>query len=231
MRSSRVVAISAWAAAIQPLVALIVFLAVYDFAPGGLNDLPSIVGDADAAGTLRWAGLADMLAYLPVAPVVIYLHRRLAHRAPDLIGVLTFGGLAYVLLGSLGGTLFATVGPPLVEAGTDAARLVFGALADMITVTLWGTLELIGFGVWLIGVGWLLRADSAAFGYAGILAGVGSLLSAARTGITGRSVGDLPGVLDWVIVGLLGLALPWLAWLGIRLWRGQPPAPQMPEVD
>lgn len=69
-------------------------------------------------------------------------------------------------------------------------------------------------------VGWLIRTQSPAFGWLAIVAGIGSLLSAARTGITGRSVGDLPGPLDFVIVGLLGLALPWLAWLGIRLYRG-----------
>ena len=169
---------------IQPLVALAFFLTAYDFEPGRLTDLPSIVGDAEAAATLRWAGLADMLAYLPVAPMVIYLHRRLAERAPELIGVLTFGGLAYVLLGSLGGTLFATVGPPLVADGSEAARVVFAAFADVVTITLGGTLE-IGFGVWLIGVGWLLRRDSAALGYFGVVAGIGSLLSAARTGSPG----------------------------------------------
>lgn len=52
--------------------------------------------------------------------------------------------------------------------------------------------ELIAFGVWLLGVGWLVRAESAGFGTLAIVAGIGSLLSAARTGITGRSVGDLP---------------------------------------
>lgn len=222
----RVVAVCAWLAAVLPLVALVVFLAAYRFDVARLTDLPSIVADPGAASSLRWAGLADMTAYLPVAPVVIYLHRRLRDRAPDLIGLLTFCGLAYVLLGSLGGTLFATVGQPLIEDGSEAARVTFAAFANMVAVGLWGTLELIGFGVWLVGVGWLLRPDSRAFGTLGIVAGIGSLLSAARTGITGRSVGDLPGPLDFVIVGLLGLALPWLAWLGIRIYRGQAPAPR-----
>ena len=218
--TQRSVAVCAWLAAVVPLVALVAFLAAYRFDTERLTDLPSIVGDRDAAAALRWAGLIDMSAYLPVAPVVIYFHRRMADRAPDLIGLLTFCGLAYVLLGSLGGTLFATVGPPLVEDGSDAARVTFAAFATMVAVGLWGTLELIGFGVWLVGVGWLLRAQSPAFGWLAIVAGIGSLLSAARTGMTGRSVGDLPGPLDFVVVGLLGLALPWLAWLGFRLYRG-----------
>ena len=124
-----------------------------------------------------------------------------------------------MLLGSLGGTLFATVGPPLVEDGSAAARVAFAAFATMVTLTLWGTLELIGLRVWLIGVGWLTTAEDRVFGMFGVVAGIGSLLSAARTASTGRSVGDLPGPLDFVIVGLLGLYVPWLVWLGVRLYR------------
>jgi hypothetical protein len=213
----RVVAVFCWAAAGMPLVALVIFMAAYRFDLGRLADLPSIVGDRNAATTLRWAGLADLLAYLPIAPIVAYLHRRLGDRAPEFIGLLTFGGLAYVLLGSLGGTLFATVGPPLVEDGSAAARVTFAAFATMVTLTLWGTLELIGLGVWLIGVG--STAENRVFGIFGVVAGIGSLLSAARTAITGRSVGDLPGPLDFVVVGLLGLYVPWLVWLGVRLYR------------
>jgi hypothetical protein len=223
--TSRVLAICAWLAAVLPLVALVAFSAAYRFDAGRFTDLPSIVGDRDAATLMRWAGLIDMTAYLPVAPVVIFFHRRLADRAPDLIGLLTFCGLAYVLLGSLGGTLFATVGPPLIEDGSPAARVTFAAFASMVTIGLWGTLELIGFGVWLVGVGWVLRAESQGFGTLAMVAGVGSLLSAARTGVTGRSVGDLPGLPDLIVVGLLGLALPWLAWLGLRLSRGWTPGP------
>jgi hypothetical protein len=217
---ARAVAVCAWLAALLPIVALVAFLAAYRFDLARFADLSSIVGDRGMAPTLRLAGLLDMAAYLPVAPVVIYLHRRLHDRAPDLIGVLTFGGLVYVALGSLGGTLFATVGPPLVEEGSEAARTVFNAFATLITITLWGTLELIYLAVWLIGVGWLVRAEQAGLGTLAVVAGVGALLSAARSGITGLSVGELGGPVDVVIVGLLGLYVPWLAWLGVLLYRG-----------
>jgi hypothetical protein len=213
------VAVCAWLAALLPLAALVAFAGAYRWQIDRLADLPSIVGDRNAAPILRWAGLLDMSAYLAVAPVVTHLHRRLRDRAPDLIGLLTFGGLAYIVLGSLGGTIFATVAPPLVEEGTDAARTTFAAFATLVTVTLWGTLESIFLGAWLIGVGWVLRADRGAFGMLAVVAGAGALLSAARSGFTGRSVGELPGPVDLVVVGLLGLYVPWLAWLGIRLYR------------
>lgn len=221
--SPRLVAICAWSAAVLPLAALGAFMAAYRFEVDRLADLPSIVGDRSAAPTLRLAGLLDMSAYLAIAPVVIDLHRRLRGRAPEVIGLVSFGGLAYLVLGSVGGAIFATVEPPLVEDGSEAARTVFGAFATLITVTLWGMLESIFLGVWLVGVGWLYRAERAAFGTLAVVAGVGAFLSATRSGITGRSVGDLPGPLDLVVVGLLGLYVPWLIWLGVLWYRESSP--------
>jgi hypothetical protein len=215
----RVVAVFAWLAALLPLVALVVFLAAYRFDLGRLADLPSIVGDSASSQTLRLAGLLDMSAYLPVALVAIYLHRRLQARGGELIAIFTFGGLAYVVLGSLGGAIVATVEPPLVEDGSEMARTTFAAFSTLVTVTIWSTLESIFLGTWLIGIGWLVRAERAAFGNLAVVAGVGALLSAVRSGITGRSVGDLPGAIDFLVVGLLGLYVPWLAWLGLRLYR------------
>ncbi|MFL5686250.1 MAG: hypothetical protein ACJ77D_09380 [Chloroflexota bacterium] len=215
----RVVAVFAWLAAFLPLMALVVFLAAYRFDVGRLADLPSIVGDRASSGTLRLAGLLDMSAYLPVALVALYLHRRLQARGGELMGIFTFGGLAYVVLGSLGGAIVATVLPPLVEDGSEIALTTFAAFSTLVTVTIWSTLELIFLGTWLIGIGWLVRAERAAFGNVAVIAGVGALLTAVRSAITGRSVGDLPGVIDFLVVGLLGLYVPWLAWLGLRLYR------------
>jgi hypothetical protein len=215
----RVVAVCAWLAAVLPLLALLAFAAAYGYDVGRLADLPSIVGDRASATTLRLAGLLDMSAYLAVAPVVIYLHRRLEAGGGDLLGLFTFGGLAYVVLGSLGGTIVATVEPPLVEDGSAMTETTFAAFSTLVTVTIWSTLESIFLGGWLIGIGWLFRAERVAFGNLAVLAGIGALLTAVRSGITGRSVGELPGPIDFVVVGLLGLYVPWLAWLGLRLYR------------
>lgn len=217
----RIVAVCAWLAGFLPLAALVAFAAAYRFDVERLADLPSIVGDRGAAPTLRVAGLLDMGAYLAIAPIVIDLDRRLRDRAPDLVSLATFAGLAYLVLGSLGGSIFATVGPPLVEDGSDAARTTFAAFSTMVTVTLWGTLESIFLGVWLIGVGVLIRAEHVPFGTLTIMAGVGALLSAARSGFTGQFVAEIAGPVDLVVVGLLGLYVPWLFWLGVLLYRGQ----------
>ena len=215
----RLVALCALLAAVLPLVAFGAFAAAYRFDVGRLADLPSIVGDRDVATTLRIAGLLDMSAYLVVAPLVAYLHGRLRPQAPDLMTLITFCGFAYVLSGSLGGTIFATVGPPLVLDGSASARTTFGAFATFVTVTIWSTLESIFLGVWLLGIGSLLRRHALGLGTLGMLAAIGAFLSAARSAVTGQSVGDLPGPIDLMVVGWYGLYVPWMAWLGILIAR------------
>jgi hypothetical protein len=217
---TRVVSACAWLAAVLPLVAFVAFAATYDFDVGRLADLQSIVGTDRGLG-IRIAGLLDMSAYLVTIPVVLYLHRRLAGGGSDLLGLATFCGLAYGVLGSLGGSTFATVAPPLIDDGSEVARVTFMAFTTFVTVTIWSTLESIFLGVWLLGVGRLLRPQSAGVGTLALIAGVGALLSAVRSGLTGQSVAQLPGLLDLVVVGLLGLYVPWFAWLGFELLRGR----------
>ena len=59
------------------------------------------------------------------------------------------------------------------------------------------------------------------------MAGIGALLSAVRSGLTGQSVADLAGPVDLVVVGLLGSrALVRLAWR-----RALPRTQQCPLTD
>ena len=215
---TRAVATCAWLAAILPLIALVGFAGAYDFDVGRLSDLPSIVG-TDRGFAIRIAGLLDMTAYLVTIPVVLYLHRRFEASGSELLGLATFCGLAYAVLGSLGGSTFATVAPPLIDDGSEAARVTFAATTTFVTVTIWSTLESIFLGVWLLGVNRLLRRQLVGLGTLGMVAGVGALLTAVRSGLTGQSVADLPGPVDLLVVGLLGLYVPWFAWLGVELFR------------
>ena len=230
----RVVALVALAQVALDVVASVLFLAVYDFNFGALAADPGTfpVRGADVAGLLRWGAVVDMLAYLALAPVVLYVHRRLSAgvservAAVGLVSLLTFGGLGFSLAGAIGAALYASVGPPLLEvsvgapATATAARVAFAALADGVTVGLWGTLEWLLLGVWLIGVGWLVRAEGRAFAWLAVVAGVGALAYAARTGLTGHTPGDFSNPLDIVLFGGLGLFVAWLVWVAVRLWRG-----------
>ena len=52
------------------------------------------------------------------------------------------------------------------------------------------------------------------------VAGVGALASSARTGLTGRTLVEVEGPLDLVILTAAGLVIVWQLWLAARLWRG-----------
>ena len=181
----------------------------------------------DVARLLRWGALLDMASYLPMAVVVMYFHHRLRVRNPELVSLLTAGGLAYVLIGSIAGALLAAAGPPLIAGyaaasaeGREAARVVLAALGNAAMVGLWGTLELICIGFWYLGIGWLLRSDWRRFAVLSIVVGVGMLVASVRTGLTGRTLAEVNGPIDVVIAAPLGLFFVWIFWLAVRLWRG-----------
>ena len=85
-------------------------------------------------------------------------------------------------------------------------------------------MELSLFGVWAIGVGWLLRREWQRFAGLALVSGVGMVASGVRTGLTGRTLGEVSGPLDLVILlvifAAVGLFFFWLLWLAVRLWRG-----------
>ena len=204
--------------------------AAFGFDIGALAHPGSIVDGGQAvADLLRRGALVDMASYLPMAVVVVYVHYQLRDRNPLLVTVLTACGLAYVLIGSIAGVLVASVGPPLIEgyaaaseAGREAARVSLESVGNAAFVGLWGTLELIAIGVWFIGVGWLLRSDWPPFAALSVFVGIGTLAASLRTGLTGRTIVDLGGPLDFVILGASGLIFVWQIWLAARLWRGRP---------
>ena len=228
-------ALVALAFVVLDVVASVMFIAVYDFDvrrfaanPGALPGRGS-----EVAGLLRWGGVVDMLGYLALAPIVLYLHGRLGAtaservRASGLVGLLTMSGLGFVLVGSIGAVLYASVGPPLLDASAagsetaTAARVAFAALGNGVLVGLWGTLEQLLLGIWLIGVGWLMRTEGRTFGWLAVVAGGGALSYAAKTGLTGHPPGDLTAPLDILIFGAVGLLFAWLVWVAIRLWQGR----------
>ena len=162
-------------------------------------------------------------------PVAVYLHHRssaaVAGRGEQgLIGVLTFAGVGFALIGAIGAALFAAVGPYLVEASaggwTEAADVTFGALASSVYVGLWGMLELLLYGIWLVGIGWLMPTENRSFGWLAMIGGVGMLAYSVRTMLTGDAPIPFEGPIDVLIALGAGLASLWVLWLAVRLWRG-----------
>ena len=206
--------------------ATVVLLAAFAFDTAALAH-PGVLVDKgqDAADLLRLGALLDMASYLPFAVPVLFLHSRLRPINTDWMALLTAGGLAYVLIGAVGGALLASAGPPLIEGyatatvgGRDAARASLETVGQAAMVGLWGTLELIPFAIWIAGVGWLLRQQWRSFAALSIVIGVAAAASSIRTGFTGRTLADIDGPLAIAIAAPLGLFVVWQAWLAIRLW-------------
>jgi hypothetical protein len=222
------VAAAAVASMVLGIGASILLPAAYGFDIQALAHPGSIVDKGQGvAQLLRWGALLDMASYLPMAVVVVFFHYRLRARNPELVTLLTACGLAYVLIGSVAGVLLATVGAALIEgyataslAARDASRVTLETLGTAALVGLWGTLELIFFGVWFIGIGWLMRSDWRRFAVLSMVVGVAFLATSLRTGLTGRTLVEINGPLDLVITAPLGLFFVWELWLAARSWRG-----------
>jgi hypothetical protein len=232
----RFLALVALAMVALEITASAMFLALYDFDIGVLAANPAAVParGPEVATLLRWGAVVDMLGYLALAPIVVYLRGRLTSSSSEqgrplwVIDLLTFGGLGWVLIGSIGAALWASAGPPLLaasaassEAASVAGAIGFMTLATAVNVGLWGTLEWLLLPVWLIGVGWLVRTEGRAFGWLAVLAGVGGLAYGLRTGLTGRPPVDLTSPLDLLTFAGFGLFFVWAVWLAIRLWQGR----------
>jgi Domain of unknown function (DUF4386) len=230
-----VVALIALAMVVLEVVASVLFLAVYDFDLGAPVADPGVLParGPEVATLLRWATIVDMLGYLALAPIVLYVHSRLRDAVAARGGaawstnVLAFGGLGFALVGSLGAVLYASVGPVLLQASAGgsptatAAAVGYSALATGVNVGLWGTLEWVLLGVWLIGTGWLVRSEGWTFGWLGMVAGVGGFVYAARSGLTGHPPADLTSPLDLVTFVGFALFFVWMLWLAVRLWQGR----------
>lgn len=224
-------------AALLEGVASAVLAAAFGFDLAALAHLGSLLDRGPAAAELlRWGALLDMAGYLALGLVVLYVGERLRQRNALAVSSLTLSGLAALLVGAVGAVLLATVGPSLLVdyatapvSAREAARVTLEALGRGVAAGLWGTLELALLGAWLIGVGWLLRREWPRFGGLALLSGIGMVASSLRTGATGRTLPDVSGPLDLVIVLLIGgslvLLFVWLLWLAVHLWRERPAGP------
>jgi hypothetical protein len=116
----------------------------------------------NGARLIEWGSIVDMLGYLCMAPVVLYLRDRCARA--NLANLYAFAGMALIVIGCIGAVVMSTAAPYLIDqyhSSSSAARqsidLVFGALYRGVVLGMWQTLETIPFAVWMIGNAIALR--------------------------------------------------------------------------
>jgi hypothetical protein len=125
---------------------------------GGMSVEPSklLASGSSGASLIRWGSLVDMLGYLSLAPVVLYLRAR--YSAARYVDLLAASGLAVVIIGSIGAAAMATAAPALITDYITATELqkqamspAFATLYRTVVLGMWQTLETIPASVWLLG--------------------------------------------------------------------------------
>jgi hypothetical protein len=132
----------------------------------GLSVEPSkvLASGPTGASLIRWGSLIDMLGYLSITPVVVYLRARYsAARYGDLFAA---AGLAVVIIGSIGAASMATAAPALISdyvtasgAQRQALLPAFATLYRAVVLGMWQTLESIPATVWLLGTASAARRE------------------------------------------------------------------------
>jgi hypothetical protein len=145
------------AAVALELVASLMYSAAVGYS-SGLSVEPSklLASGPNGASLIRWGSLIDMLGYLCIAPVVVYLRER--YSAARYADIFATAGLAVVVIGSIGAASMATAAPALItdyatanEAQRQAVLPAFGTLYRAVVLGMWQTLETIPATVWLLG--------------------------------------------------------------------------------
>lgn len=182
---------------------------------------------AGAANAYRWGLVASMFGYyLLLAPAAFFLGSWLKARSPSWVPLLTFFGLVYVLVGTVGMAASYSVVPGLMEAYPQASagqreilQILNRAFSDLIYGGLSGLAVLVPGGVWWLGIGVLLRSERRILGWFTLALGIMVLITAVMA-IPGPGSGATPGVAFQTLLLLWSALAPiWALWLGIDLLR------------
>ena len=137
-------------------------------------------------------------------------------------GLLTFCGLASLLIGAIGAAVLAAVWPQQMQQYLTAdatQQAVLQREAENITWIvyggLWNVLEVLLAGAWWLSAGRMLRHEHKALATVTQVLGIASILD---------GLGNMFGLGTVAELGLnlyLILAIGWAAWAGVLVYRGK----------
>jgi hypothetical protein len=178
-----------------------------------------VEGGARGASLFHWSMVFDLVAYLLLAPVVLFCWAWLGPKNKPMAALYTVCGLAYSLLGSMGAVVLAALLPTLIgeylrapAAQQETLRLFVDFSYRAIAFGIWNPLEVLMLSIWFLGIGGLLRKERRALGIFAMIAGGIGLLD---------PLGWMLGNQLLFNLGALGtvLLLFWALWFGIDLLR------------
>ncbi len=169
----------------------------------------------------RWSMILDMFGYyLLLLPVIYLLHDWMRYKSAW-SNLITFCGLAYVLIGGIGASVLAVTWPKIIAAYPLAAaaeqkvlKANFSLMNDMVYGGMWNLLEMVFAAAWWGFTGYLLlKSKYKAMGWLTIITGISCL---------GDSISGMlqAGWLHELSLNLyLLLAIVWAIAIGIFLFR------------
>jgi len=164
--------------------------------------------------------LLDMFGYyLLLLPLIFYFHQQYKFQS-SWTPLITFSGLAYVLIGAIGAAILAALWPALMQDYLSATANnkewvagLFKTSTLLVTKGLWNILEVIFATAWWIGVGRLLYSENKLLGAVTIATGISTLADA---------IGNMAGWNGLAEAGLnlyLVLGIAWPLTIGISIIR------------
>jgi hypothetical protein len=184
--------------------------------PALMLTLPGVNAEAG-----RWSMICDMLGYyMLLLPVICYLHDWMKDKTPW-SNLITFCGLAYVLIGSVGASILAVTYPQALNTYPGAAAAMqpiiksnFEFVNSMVYGGMWNLLEVLFAGVWWLFVGIaLLKTGRKSIGIVTIILGGFSLLDGFSGMIESASLHEI------TLNVYLYLSIVWAVWIGVLIYR------------
>ena len=166
------------------LIALACFIAMLiavNFNSDVLSDPLLILSTAGINVTAaRWSMILDMFGYYLLLLPVIYLLNDWMKERSSWNKMVTFCGIAYVLIGSIGASVLAVIWPKII-AGFSLANVAeqqilkanFSLINDMVYSGMWNLLEMTFAATWWISIGFQFLKNKFKFiGWLSIITGI-----------------------------------------------------------
>lgn len=169
----------------------------------------------------RWSMLFDMLGYYMLLIPAIYLFHDWMKNKTAWANVISFCGLAYVLIGSIGASILAIVYPSILKeyaTASPATQLIlksqFQLFNDMVYGGLWNLLEIFFAAIWWGCLGIILFRNR--YSKIGILS-IATGISCLADGISGMF--ELPALHEITLNAYLLLSIVWALTVGASLMQ------------
>jgi len=129
---------------------------------------------------VRWSMILDMFGYYLLLLPVIYLLNDWMKQRSAWSNMVTFCGIAYVLIGSIGASVLAVIWPKIIAAFSFAnltekqiLKANFSLINDMVYSGMWNLLEMTFASVWWIFIGFQFLKNNFKFiGWLSIITGI-----------------------------------------------------------